>query len=171
MKDDVYENKWRLDLADKEAYADYMTPEKVQARLDAREAGEETRDQEEEMFEEVFGITSYNTKERNAGKGPLRVAETLSFREDMYSLLFISMVKPVYMKFCEENTESLKIEKICNEVINVEEEEGEVIDGYEAVNAPGDGEEDEAEHEEMEEVEAPIDVLETEEEKKIKIVK
>ena len=169
MKDDVYENKWRLDLADKEAYADYMTPEKVQARLDAREAGEETRDQEEEMFEEVFGITSYNTKERNAGKGPLRVAETLSFREDMYSLLFISMVKPVYMKFCEENTESLKIEKICNEVINVEEEEGEVIDGYEAVNADAEEEEKELEHEEKEDM--PIELVETEDERKIRTVK
>ena len=89
----------------------------------------------------------------------------------MYSLLFISMVQPVYMKFCEENTQSQKIDKICSQVLDKEEEEGEVIDGYEAVNAPGDGEEDEAEHEEMEEVEAPIDVLETEEEKKIKIVK
>ena len=56
------------------------------------------------MFEDVFKIDSYANRIRQAGAGPIRVNSTLSFREDMYSLLYISMVKPIYMKYCERNT-------------------------------------------------------------------
>ena len=39
------------------------------------------------------------------GCGDRRVGIPLEFREDMYSLLFISMVKPLYKKYCEEHQE------------------------------------------------------------------
>ena len=39
------------------------------------------------------------------GSGKFRIGKPVVFRDDMYSLLFISMVKPIYKKFCEENQE------------------------------------------------------------------
>ena len=44
-----------------------MKPENVEARQEQIDAGEETRDPEEAMYETVFGISSYESKERNAG--------------------------------------------------------------------------------------------------------
>ena len=37
------------------------------------------------------------------GTGLVRLGKSVVFREDMYSLLFISMVKPIYKRFCEDN--------------------------------------------------------------------
>ena len=39
------------------------------------------------------------------GRGEIRIGNSIEFREDMYSLLFISMVKPLYKKHCEEDVE------------------------------------------------------------------
>ena len=64
---DLVENKWPYDIVDKEAYEEYMKPENVEARQEQIDAGEETRDPEEAMYETVFGISSYESKERNAG--------------------------------------------------------------------------------------------------------
>ena len=55
------------------------------------------------MTEEIYSSTPYTKRERTMGSGKFRIGKPVVFREDMYSLLFISMVKPIYKKFCEEN--------------------------------------------------------------------
>ena len=39
------------------------------------------------------GIDAYVDRGRPDGEGPLRIGETLTFREDMYNLCFIAQVK------------------------------------------------------------------------------
>ena len=55
------------------------------------------------MIEDVYASTPYADRPRGMGCGETRLGDTLEFREDMYSLLFISMVKPLYKKHCEEH--------------------------------------------------------------------
>ena len=57
------------------------------------------------MTEEIYSSKPYTTRERTMGSGKFRIGKPVVFRDDMYSLLFISMVKPIYKKFCEENQE------------------------------------------------------------------
>lgn len=51
--------------------------------------------------EEVEEI-AYHDKERQPGAGPLRVDEPFKLREDMYSLLFITQLKPLYKTFIDK---------------------------------------------------------------------
>ena len=51
------------------------------------------------------------------GTGPHRNQKYLSFNEDMYSLLFVSLVKPIFKKYCEEHRPSDKVEKIFKMVL------------------------------------------------------
>ena len=57
------------------------------------------------MIEEVYGVMPYVGRDRSMGAGKLKIGKPVVFREDMYSLLFISVVKPIYKKFCEEKYE------------------------------------------------------------------
>ena len=41
-------------------------------------------------------VKPYKLRPRDMGTGDIRVDNPFNFREDMYSLLFISMVKPIY---------------------------------------------------------------------------
>ena len=42
---------------------------------------------------------------REPGQGALRIGEKLDFREDMYSLLFISLVRSQYKDWCDNADE------------------------------------------------------------------
>ena len=72
---------------------------------EVEEEEEDDRDPLEKITEEVYHSTPYGERERGMGCGDRRVGIPLEFREDMYSLLFISMVKPLYKKYCEEHQE------------------------------------------------------------------
>ena len=73
-------------------------------------------------IEEVYGVAAYGDRDRGMGTGDRRIGNPLEFREDMYSLLFISMVKPLYKKFCEEHQEQDFGERLINAVTALEEE-------------------------------------------------
>lgn len=50
-------------------------------------------------------MQGYREMRREPGQGPLRVGEKLDFREDMYSLLFISLVRSEYKEWCDNADE------------------------------------------------------------------
>ena len=70
---------------------------------------------------------------REPGQGPLRVGEKLDFREDMYSLLFISLVHSEYKEWCDNADEekSKQLEQVIAKVLNEEVEEEEDDQGEE----------------------------------------
>ena len=70
------------------------------------------------------------------GTGERRIGNPMEFREDMYSLLFISMVKPVYKKFCEEHQEQDFGERLVNAVNALEEEKENEEDSGEGEQEP-----------------------------------
>ena len=57
---------------------------------------EDDLDPLEKKLSEIYDITPYREKKRDPGTGDYRIDNPFNFREDMYSLLFISMVKPIY---------------------------------------------------------------------------
>ena len=70
-------------------------------------------------------MIGYRNQRREPGQGPLRLGTKLDFREDMYSLLYISLVHPVYKDWCDNEAD--KKEKDLDEVIaKVLKEEQEV---------------------------------------------
>lgn len=69
------------------------------------EEEEDDRDPLEKITETVYNSTPYGDRTRSMGCGDRRIGNPVEFREDMYSLLFISMVKPLYKKYCEEHQE------------------------------------------------------------------
>ena len=76
-------------------------------------------------MEEVYGNTPYTVRDRCMGRGQIRIGNSLEFREDMYSLLFISMVKPLYKKNCEEEEQEMSFERLIA-TYNEQEEEKEI---------------------------------------------
>ena len=76
-------------------------------------------------MEEVYGNTPYTVRDRCMGRGQIRIGNCLEFREDMYSLLFISMVKPLYKKNCEEEEQEMSFERLIA-TYNEQEEEKEI---------------------------------------------
>ena len=75
-------------------------------REDEEEDQFDDRDALEKKYEAIYkGSRPYLERERSMGCGEFRMGKSLEFRQDMYSLLFISMVKPIYKIFCEENQE------------------------------------------------------------------
>ena len=66
-------------------------PEGEEAEGEEAEAEEEDdRDPLEKKLEEVYGVTPYGDRDRGMGTGERRIGNPMEFREDMYSLLFIS---------------------------------------------------------------------------------
>ena len=109
--------------AGEEAAEGEEAPEGEEAEGEEAEAEEEDdRDPLEKKLEEVYGVTPYGDRDRGMGTGERRIGNPMEFREDMYSLLFISMVKPVYKKFCEEHQEQDFGERLVNAVNALEEE-------------------------------------------------
>ena len=47
---------------------------------------------------------------RPLGHGPLRIGTPFSFREDMYSLMFIAFTKPEYKQACDDEEAHAKQE-------------------------------------------------------------
>ena len=47
-------------------------------------------------------LEDYASHKRNAGEGRHRIGDSMVFREDMYSLLFIASLKPQYKRDCED---------------------------------------------------------------------
>ena len=80
-------------------------------------------------FEDLEQMTGYRNQRREPGQGPLRIGTKLDFREDMYSLLYISLVHPVYKDWCDEEADKKDkeldevIAKVLNEEQEVEEED------------------------------------------------
>ena len=71
--------------------------------------------QKKKTKEEIFPLEGYCERERQPGQGPLRVGEkAFEFREDMYSLSYISLVNPMYKNACETKAEEheAKIEEV-----------------------------------------------------------
>lgn len=74
------------------------------------------------MYEEVYEIEPYAERDRACGSGPRRNDEFLEFNEDMYSLFFISCVKPCYKKYCEEHAVRDKIKAVFKKVLTEQDE-------------------------------------------------
>lgn len=117
------------------------------------------------MWEEVYGIEPYDERERNAGCGDTRYNQYVTFEEDMYSLLFISVVKPVYKKYCEEHQYNDKLKEVFKMTL------GDKADEKESYEAPvlAINEEDFEENEEYKELKSKQvnknEAVETEKEK------
>ena len=84
-------------------------------------------------IENIEPHISYSDQRREPGQGPLRVGEKLDFREDMYSLLFISLVQSYYKDWCDEQDEKKteELDKVIAKVLkedveDEEEDEGEI---------------------------------------------
>ena len=45
---------------------------------------------------------SYIDQPRDAGEGQVRIGKSMTFREDMYNICFVSMVEKLYIDHCEE---------------------------------------------------------------------
>ena len=70
------------------------------------------------------------------GCGEIRTDTDFEFREDMYSLLFVSMVKPIYKKYCEENQDEDKFKKLIKDFNDKDKEpELEDYDNAEIINS------------------------------------
>ena len=44
-------------------------------------------------------MNDYKLREREAGSGPLRVGEAIEFREDLYSMFYVSVMKAEFIYF------------------------------------------------------------------------
>ena len=76
--------------------------------------------------EQVFPLEGYCQRERQPGQGPLRIGEkAFEFREDMYSLSYISLTRPMYREACEaaEEEHERKLEKVLQSLGLEDEEE------------------------------------------------
>ena len=67
-------------------------------------ATDEEHFKRQEEFNLKVGISSYFKKygNRDPGSGDLRIGKVMTFREDMYSLLFLTNLQDEYRKACED---------------------------------------------------------------------
>lgn len=63
--------------------------------------------------EELFPEIGYCERDRLRGEGPLRIGkQAIAFREDMYSLLYIALVRNEYIEQCEEVEKKFEEDKL-----------------------------------------------------------
>ena len=91
MKAYEAEHEKNEEPAGEEAAEGEEAPEVEEAEGEEAEAEEEDdRDPLEKKLEEVYHVSAYGDRERGMGTGDRRIGNPMEFREDMYSLLFIS---------------------------------------------------------------------------------